>query len=247
MNILAINGSPRGRRSNTDKILQPFLQGAAQGGAAVDTLYVKDLEIHPCQGCYSCHMKTPGVCVFKDDMPGAIDKMKAAEVLVFATPIYVFSVPSILKAFMDRMIVMGDLKLEVVDGMTVHPPRWPEVKWKWVLIANAGFPEDAVFDPLREMFRHFGRAIGGGAFVTHVASICKGMGELLAVKPLARELEWFFEACRKAGSELATRGGISAETLETLERPLMPLPSKEFAEMSNFYIDKATRLIRERG
>lgn len=49
--ILAINGSPRARRGNTDKILQPFLEGAAEAGAATETLYLKELRIQECRGC----------------------------------------------------------------------------------------------------------------------------------------------------------------------------------------------------
>ena len=247
MNILALNGSPRGRKSNTDKILQPFLEGASQAGAVVETLYIKDLDIHPCQGCYTCHFKTPGLCIFKDDMPGVVEKMKAADTIVFAMPLYVFSVPAIFKAFLDRLMILGDLKVEFVDGLTVHPPRWPEIKWNWVVISNAGFPEDEHFNPMRDMFQRFARAIGGGGYATIVGSICKGMGELLANKPLLPQFEWFFDACRAAGREIAQNGRITAETLEVLDRPLFPVSPPEFAELANTFIEKATRNIRSKA
>ena len=106
MKILAINGSPRAARGNTDKIMRPFLEGARQAGAETEVLYVKDLDIKACQGCYTCQFKTPGVCVYQDDMPGVLDKMKEADALVFAVPLYVFSVPAKFKAFLDRLIVL---------------------------------------------------------------------------------------------------------------------------------------------
>jgi putative NADPH-quinone reductase len=247
MDILAINGSPRGRRSNTDRILKPFMEGAENAGADVETLYIKDLDIQPCQGCYSCHMKHPGRCIFEDDMPGVLEKMRAAETIVFATPLYVFSVPARYKAFLDRLIVLGDLKLEIVNGITGHPTRWPDLNWKWVVISNAGFPEDTHFDPMRDMFRRFARAIGGGSHVTVVAEICKGMGELLANKPLLPQFEWFFDACRAGGAEFVKTGKISSETQKILDRPLLEVSPAEFAAMANHYIEKAAGIIQARG
>ena len=247
MKMLAINGSPRGRRSNTDKILQPFLEGAEKAGAEVELLYVKDLDIHPCQGCYSCHMKHPGKCIFEDDMSGVVERMKNAGTVVFATPLYVFSVPAQFKALIDRLIVLGDLKLDVVDGITVHPPRWEDMDWKWVVISNAGFPEDTHFEPMREMFRRFAKAMGGGTHISIVAEICKGMGELLGNKPLLPHFEWFFDACREAGAEMAKTGRISADTMDVLDRPLMDVTAEQFAEMANHYIEKAAGIIQSRN
>jgi coenzyme F420-reducing hydrogenase gamma subunit len=69
MKILAIQGSPRPKASNTEILLQEFLKGARSQGTEAETIYLKEKEFHPCVGCYTCRAKTPGVCVFKDDMP----------------------------------------------------------------------------------------------------------------------------------------------------------------------------------
>ena len=51
MKVLAINGSPRGMHGNTDRILQPFLQGAAAAGADCETVYAKELNLKECTRC----------------------------------------------------------------------------------------------------------------------------------------------------------------------------------------------------
>lgn len=242
--VLAFNGSPRGKRGNTDKILQPFLDGVRETGAEAETLYLKDLNIHECLGCYACHMRTPGKCVIRDDMDWIVEKMLAADMLVFATPLYVFSVSALLKTMLDRMMILGDLKLIYVDGLMVHPPRYPDKKWDWVLISNAGFPEQEHFSALEDMFNRFARAVGGGGYVRMAGSILKGMGELFAAKPLLPGFQWFFDACRKAGSEIVLQGSISAETQKILDTPLMDIPLEEFARISNHFIDKATQKAR---
>ena len=40
MNVLAVNGSPRGAKGNTEKILQAFLAGAREEGAETDMIYL---------------------------------------------------------------------------------------------------------------------------------------------------------------------------------------------------------------
>ena len=91
MKILAVNGSPRGPRGNTDCVLQPFLEGAREAGAETETVYLKDKQINTCLGCFTCWTKTPGVCVHKDDMPELLDKLREADIVVHATPLYVFT------------------------------------------------------------------------------------------------------------------------------------------------------------
>jgi len=233
-------------KGNTEKILQPFLEGMRAAGATTVTLYLKKMKITPCQGCYNCHWKTPGQCVMKDDMQQVLEMMDAANIVVFATPLYVFTVTTYMKAVLDRMMVLGDLKLEYINGMTGHPPRNLEKKWKWVLVSNAGFPEQEHFDPLQDLFRRFARAIGGGNYATLSASICKGMGELLSVKPLLPGFEWFFETCRQAGKEMIETGDIQPSTRKTLNRPLMDISAEEFVDLANVNIEKAAKLIRER-
>ena len=115
----------------------------------------------------------------------------------------------------------------MVDGITVHPPRWADVKWDWVLISNAGFPEDEHFNPLRDMFERFAKAIGGGEYARVKLSICKGMGELLSNKPLLPEFEWFFDACRRAGREFVQDGCVQEETLAVLDRPFLEVTPQQ--------------------
>jgi multimeric flavodoxin WrbA len=89
--ILAINGSPRGARGNTARIIEPFLEGAREAGAEAEVITLRDKDINHCLGCFNCWIKTPGVCVHKDDMPNLLEKIVAADVLVFGTPLYIFT------------------------------------------------------------------------------------------------------------------------------------------------------------
>jgi putative NADPH-quinone reductase len=244
--IVAFNGSPRTRRGNTEKILQPFLEGAAAAGAVTETLYLKDLKIMECQGCYACHMLTPGKCAVKDDMTWIMEKMLAADMLVFASPLYFFTVSAYMKALLDRMMIFGSLKLEVVNGVMVHPPRFPERKWRWVVISNAGFPEQDIFRPMEELFRRAAWTVGGGSHVAIAGMIFRSMGELFSVPAMLPGYQWYFDACRQAGADVVLSGQIAPSTQAVLDRPLLDVSSEEFAALSNSVIDQVYKKTQTR-
>ncbi|MFX1539619.1 MAG: flavodoxin family protein, partial [Promethearchaeota archaeon] len=122
MKILALNSSPRKARGGTSILLNTFLEGAKDAGAKIDLLYVYDLEIKPCQGCFLCWVKTPGVCVQKDDMEDLLAKWQKADVLVLATPVFVDGMTSTMKAVLDRSIPLVQPFFEIRDDHCRHPP-----------------------------------------------------------------------------------------------------------------------------
>lgn len=65
MNILVVNGSPRGKQGNTYILQEAFMRGAVSAGARVEEVFLKSKKISPCIGCMSCWIKTPGKCVQK--------------------------------------------------------------------------------------------------------------------------------------------------------------------------------------
>ena len=123
MKVLAINGSPKGNRSNTWKLTKRFLEGMAAGvrenaeagpvgqngerllrELQVEALQINALEIHPCLGCFSCWNKTPGTCCIKDDMEEVIQKILWADVVIWSFPLYYYTVPGGMKNLIDRQL-----------------------------------------------------------------------------------------------------------------------------------------------
>ena len=218
MNVVAINGSPRGANGNTECILEPFLEGARDAGALVEVVYLKDQHIEHCLGCFSCWTRTPGVCVHKDDMPALLEKVRQADVLVLATPLYVFTFSGLLKDFCDRLAIPIQMpQIERIGDQYVHPMRHPE-EWpkKLVLISNAGFPGAQHFDGLKETMRTWARLPG----FELEGMICCPAGPLLKVPALQEGLAWYVGAARRAGTEVVEQGAICAGTSEILERQL---------------------------
>lgn len=103
MNVLGIMCSPR-QRGNTSILLEEALAGARESGAETELVFVADLDIKPCDGCFSCH-KT-GKCHIKDDMQEVYPKVLAADGIIFATPVYFISPTAQAKTFIDRLYVL---------------------------------------------------------------------------------------------------------------------------------------------
>lgn len=232
MKILAINGSPRGKKSNTDRILQPFLEGAREAGAETEVIYLKNKEINYCLGCFTCWAKTPGVCVHKDDMPELLEKIQQADTMVYATPLYVFTVTAQMKTFMDRHIPVLDPRIIQRGDQYIHPSRHESGRRQVVLISNCGYPERHHFSGLVETFRCFTSDPDSEL----AAAILCAAGELLKQPALEEDLRWYFEATRRAGREVVEQGRITPETQEALDRLIVE--PDVYVEMANAYWDR---------
>jgi len=219
MKVVAINSSPLMARGNTAAILTPFLEGMKEAGAEVELFYTKKLKIKPCQGCFNCWVKTPGVCIQRDDMDMLRPKLEEADIWVLATPLYVDGMTGPMKNLFDRIIPGIQPFLELRNGHIRHPGRGETKSGKIVLVSNCGFWEMDNFDSL----------------LVHVKAICKqGPGEFAgallrphgpALKPMLEIgglVEDVVEAAREAGRQLVRDGIMSPDTLNTVSRELMP-------------------------
>jgi multimeric flavodoxin WrbA len=101
MKILAINGSPRTIRSLTRHLAGFVLEGAAESGAETEMIDLCDFRVTPCTACEGCTFN--GICVFDDDVPLIVDRMKGADGIVFASPVYINNVSGQMKIFFDRL------------------------------------------------------------------------------------------------------------------------------------------------
>ena len=100
-NVLVISASPR-RHGNSDILCDRFIEGAETAGNKTEKVFLADKKIGYCKGCGVCN--TTHKCVQKDDMAELLDKTVNADAIVFATPIYFYSVDAQLKTFIDRTV-----------------------------------------------------------------------------------------------------------------------------------------------
>jgi multimeric flavodoxin WrbA len=228
MKVLAFNCSPKTDKGNTAVILNPFLDGMRTAGAEVDVIYTKKLNINPCQGDFNCWLKTPGKCFQDDDMQMLHPKLAAAQIWVFATPVYVDGISGPMKNLVDRLIPHVYPFVELRDGHCRHPRREEEKQEKIVLVSNCGFWEMDNFDPLlvhmKACCRNLGVEFAGAVLRPHGPAL----GRMLeAGAPVTDVLD----AAREAGRQLAEDGQMEEQTLRAVSRELMPL--EEYIDVIN--------------
>lgn len=99
MDIVILMGSPN-RRGSTSILVSEFARGAREAGHSCDVIDVCHANVHPCTGCVACGYEGP--CVQKDGMGDIRAKLLAADMVVFATPLYYYGMSAQLKTVIDR-------------------------------------------------------------------------------------------------------------------------------------------------
>lgn|SRR5574344_247789 len=99
--ILVISSSHR-KGGNSDSLCDEFIKGAVESGNDVEKIALRDKKINYCLGCGACNNNNYGGCVQKDDVNEIVSKMVDSDVIVFATPIYFYTMSGQMKTFIDR-------------------------------------------------------------------------------------------------------------------------------------------------
>jgi multimeric flavodoxin WrbA len=100
-NIVILVGSMR-KNGNTARLVQSFADGAVQNNN-VEIVYVADYNVNPCIGCNSCFVREGNKCFQDDDMVKIYEKLRNADIVVIASPVYFYGISAQLKAIVDRL------------------------------------------------------------------------------------------------------------------------------------------------
>jgi multimeric flavodoxin WrbA len=113
--VIGIAGSPR-RGGNTETLLDRFLAGARSAGADVNKIVAPDLDVGPCTACEGCWVD--GHCIISDDYQTVCEELIAADVIVLASPLFFWNVPSQVKTVIDRSQCMWSRKIVVKEPLS---------------------------------------------------------------------------------------------------------------------------------
>lgn len=98
--VIVVSSSPR-KGGNSETLANSFAKGARDAGNEVKQIFVRDIGLQFCIGCNFC--QTHNKCVLGDKMDEIYKDIETADVLVFASPVYYYSVCGQLKTFLDRL------------------------------------------------------------------------------------------------------------------------------------------------
>lgn len=217
MRVVILNGSARGSRGVTGKLVSSITTGLSAGGGEVVLFEAGLMNIAPCSACLSCMRATPGACALKDEMEIIYGALKCADLLIMATPVYLDSMTSQLKRVMDRCICCMQPSLSkdgagrVRHGFTWHMPP------KFMLIATSGFPERETFDPIIFTFR----AEAANFDAEPIGEACIPGSIALQMEPLL--LERPKSLLQEAGTQIAKNGRPTNDLMEQINTSVVDI------------------------
>lgn len=104
-NILVVQGGGRAK-GNTAQLVDSFIKGATEAGHTVEKINLNQTEVKGCIGCNACRYGKP--CVQKDGFNDLVPKIKAANLIVFASPLLFWTLSSKIKAFIERFYCIAE-------------------------------------------------------------------------------------------------------------------------------------------
>jgi multimeric flavodoxin WrbA len=101
--VIVGGGRPNG---NTNQLVDAFIKGAIEAGHEVDKVSLNKTEVNGCIGCNACRYGKP--CIQKDGFNEIVPKIKAADCIVFASPLLFWTLSSKIKAFIERFYCIAE-------------------------------------------------------------------------------------------------------------------------------------------
>lgn len=217
MKILVFNGSPK-KESSTMRLTDAFIKGLGDSNNnEVKIVSSYEKKIKYCMGDLSCWFRQDGHCIITDDdMNGLLDDMIASDIIIWSFPVHCHGIPASLKAIMDRTIAF--LKINMIETATSvsHEKNFDLTKKKNVFIVSGGYPfYPDNFAPIKMQLRTYFQS-------SAIMCICESAllestdPEIITLK------EKLFSQLSSAGREYISKGFISNEMIDRIEKPMIP-------------------------
>lgn len=228
MKIVAINGSHRGKKGNTHKLIEKLFEGASQKGAICEEILLSEHKINPCIDCKICNSeKTMFKCVYddKDDVKMIFDKIREADLVIIASPVYLFTISGKLKIFLDRINSTADSNSFLLNnnGLFFHHIDEKLCSKDYVFIITCdNFMDETVKNSI-SYFKTYNKFMNGKIKGMLIRKSCKFLfNKSNSANSLKSEQS--FNAFYNAGKEIAEKGCISKRTQKIASQNIIKIP-----------------------
>ena len=231
MNIVAINGSHRGRKGYTHFLIEKLFDGARAGAANCEEIILSELNIKNCTGCFTCqregHLRR---CIYegKDDAESVFKKMREADIIVFATPVYVFAMSSLIKNLLERYNATADCNDFKISrsGLFFHDIDTALCSKPFITIICQDNIEKETHRNIVDYFKTYARFMDAryAGSLVRTAGMIAGYGSDKTKFDKYPILTDIYAAFYDAGLELTKNGTISRSVQKRANRQLVPVP-----------------------
>lgn len=229
MKILAINSSFRGSKGFSKFLIDKLFEGAREKGADCETINLSELKINHCIDCQVCQKPEHFLkCVFndKDDFAMIYDKMKEADLIIYASPVYTFGMSSLLKTLFERFYSkakVGEFKLTKSGLFFHHVDNDISSKPFAVLVVCDNLEDEMTHNTLSffRTYSKFNDVEPVGTLVRKSAAMF-GFNEKKENNSLL--ISEVYDAYVQAGRELASLGKVCRKTEKKANQPMVKIP-----------------------
>ena len=114
-----------------------------------------EMTVNQCTGCFSCWLKTPGECIFKDSMEEVYFEIVKADIMVLVSPIKTGFISGRIKTFLDRLIPLLLPYFEIINNEFHHTGRYENYPMLGMILERANNTEDIDINIIKKFFERF--------------------------------------------------------------------------------------------
>jgi multimeric flavodoxin WrbA len=234
LKILAINGSHRGRKGFSQVLIDRLFTGARQAGASCETVVLAEYTIERCLACWACQHQgrlLPCVHTGKDDVSGIFKQMRQADLLVFATPIYIFNLSGLMKTFIERFCstsLVEDRRL-TKSGLFFHAFDRELFAKPIAVVIVCDNPEKDTYRSVVTYFKTYAKFldIPIRGILTRRQGLLFGTGHDREKEMAFPKIADVYRAYEEAGKELALGMPISSSVQRRANHNVLPVPGAD--------------------
>lgn len=115
-------------------------------------IFLKDIDLKQCRGCFACISKGEGYCPLKDDRDLIVHKIEAADGVILASPNYAANVSWLMKNCIDRF------------AYTSHRPKY--FNQKFMLLISSGSYMGA-----KNAMKSLSMMVSGGSIISRLITV----------------------------------------------------------------------------
>lgn len=153
MNIILLNGNPDPGKKDLDRYTKTLGADLAAKGHGFQSFMLRDMDIRHCIGCWDCWLKTPGLCVHRDDMPAIYKAVMTSDLVIFASPVIMGFMSALLKRANERFIPLIHPYIMLVDGECHHRGRYDRYPGVGILLHRSSDTDDEDIAIITDIYR----------------------------------------------------------------------------------------------
>jgi len=153
MNIVVLNGVPEGYDSRMSGYVEELVKALMTRGHTVNEFRLHEMKIKYCTGCFGCFVKTPGVCLIKDDAEKVCREYIQSDLAIMASPVITGFTSALLKRVQDRLIPAILPFVEVIHGEFHHPARYDTLPLLGLLLEKGDDTDDEDIDIITSIYQ----------------------------------------------------------------------------------------------